>query len=513
MPISGMRAAGTYGRALGMIAGLLAFAVAAVAQPLNGDLRTLYDKAKLGAAKVGISIVDAQTGSVIGQLRANAPAGTGFSPASNMKILTSGAALLVLGKDFEFRTRLYRAGTKLVIEGSGDPGLADPKLLEKMQLGLDAFADRLAEAVAGAMPDGASPLTEVIVDDRVFDRELVRPEWPRDQKLEWYCAEVSGLNFHTNVLRVYAALAEQDGAAPRIRWEPATAGIDILNHARSSRRVDTSTIGFTRDGDNNTFTIKGTLKASLVVPESVNLHDSGLALARMVAERLTRSRKLLPAAAPVRPVGPDEPLGQPDQVFIVIRTPMETVLERCNADSHNLYAECLLKRLGNAVTGQPGSWTNGAAVIRMQVRDHVGPEAAAILQVLDGSGLARGNSVTPEMLTAWLADLSRNDSVADAFIDSLPLAGKEGTMAKRFRDKKLGNEVRGKSGLIDGVRCLSGYVTHRPTGRRIAYSILVNDIPSSVPGAKVKDFHEDVVAAVDKWLTSQSRATTEAIGG
>jgi len=65
--------------------------------------------------------------------------------------------------------------------------------------------------------------------------------------------------------------------------------------------------------------------------------------------------------------------------------------------------------------------------------------------------------------------------------------------------------VRCKSGYVNGVRCLSGYVTHAASGRRITFSILVNNIPSSVPSSTVKDFHEEVVQAIDKWLSKQAK--------
>jgi D-alanyl-D-alanine carboxypeptidase/D-alanyl-D-alanine-endopeptidase (penicillin-binding protein 4) len=157
------------------------------------------------------------------------------------------------------------------------------------------------------------------------------------------------------------------------------------------------------------------------------------------------------------------------------------------------------------MTNQPGSWANGAAVIRMQLRERIGPEAAASVTVSDGSGLSRDNIITPSVMTSWLAALSRDSRIAPAFIASVPLAKEEGNMVKRFRGRKLLNEVRCKSGYINGVRTLSGYVIHPGTGRLVAFSILVNDIPPSVPGSRVKEFHEDIVVEIDQWLAAQTR--------
>ena len=85
------------------------------------------------------------------------------------------------------------------------------------------------------------------------------------------------------------------------------------------------------------------------------------------------------------------------------------------------------------------------------------------------------------------------------FIQSLAVAGEEGTLKKRFKGAKLHNEVRAKSGYIREVRTLSGYVTNAASGKRIAFSVLCDNLPSGTDG-RAKEFHEQVVEAVDAWL-------------
>jgi Na+/proline symporter len=106
------------------------------------------------------------------------------------------------------------------------------------------------------------------------------------------------------------------------------------------------------------------------------------------------------------------PLAENAKVLAVIKTPISAVLERCNVDSDNLYAESLLKSAGNKVTGQPGSWSNGAAVVRMQVKERLGADQAALLVMSDGSGLSRNNRVSPEMLARWLANMATFSTAA-----------------------------------------------------------------------------------------------------
>ena len=128
-------------------------------------------------------------------------------PASNQKLLTAGAALHVLGPDFEFTTRLILNGKYLTIVGDGDPtigdvelhGLTDWSQENKM---LDKELQPWVEAVKTA---GVKNIDTLFVDARIFDQNFVHPSWPANQINNWYCAQVSGLNYHLNVVHFLPA--------------------------------------------------------------------------------------------------------------------------------------------------------------------------------------------------------------------------------------------------------------------------------------------------------------------
>ena len=94
---------------------------------------------------------------------------------------------------------------------------------------------------------------------------------------------------------------------------------------------------------------------------------------------------------------------------------------------------------------------------------------------------------------------------------SLPTLG-EGTLDDRFRRTPLTNEVRAKSGFINHVYTLSGYMIDRKTNRAVAFSILLNDVPMG-QGWKAKQLHEEIVQAADEWLSEQASVLVEAQGG
>ncbi|MGE3107290.1 MAG: D-alanyl-D-alanine carboxypeptidase/D-alanyl-D-alanine-endopeptidase [Phycisphaerales bacterium] len=504
------------GRAMmGVIVPLvLAITSACSAQDLNRQVNDAIDHAKLSGAKIGVCLIDLETGRELAGVRAT----DYFIPASNMKLLTSGAALSVLGAGYEFMTQLERFGDRLVIRGAGDPALADPAILKEMGMSVDELIDRLAASVERS---GMKAVSEIVIDDRVFDREYVHSEWPRNQLDKSYCAEVCGLNFHANVLELFAAPSGRDGDPATIRSDPRTAAIEVRNKARTTRAGDGSTrIGAVRQGDQNTFTITGTVSASMREPAQTTLHEASLVMGRMLAERLGErlitvgDGRGVAGESLVRLAGPEEEFDHPTDVLAVVRTPMSVVLRRCNGDSENLYAESLAKLIGHVSTGLPGTWGSGTSAVRVQIRNRLGPEFAAAAVITDGSGLSRTNRVTPRLLASWLSACARDSQIGSAFVDSLPRAGVEGTMANRFRANNVKNEVRGKSGYINQVRTLSGYVTHSDSGRRVAFSILINDIPGTGDAA-AKDLHEKIVQIADQWLTKQTRGAgeRERIGG
>lgn len=492
---------------------LLAAAAAALApslsaaQELNEQVQRLVSAAKLGKAKAGISVVDLQTGEVLADYRGDQP----MVPASNMKILTSGAALLTLGPSFVFKTQIDRLGDRITITGSGDPALADPEVLSRMQppMTVDGVLEILAEAVK---KNSAEPVSQIVIDDRVFDRELVHPTWPADQLNRWYCAEVNGLNFHTNVLYVFPRPSpEGAGRPPAFSFQPAAPWLEFAVKARTVN--DGKNTAWLSREDASHFTLYGEVRFPAQVPVQVTLTESGQFMGRLLADRLTKAGVQVGAgAAPdaiVRLAAADEKLEK-GSTAAVVTTSIEDILRRCNVDSHNLYAESLFKRVAREVTGEPGSWQSGASVMRMLLSQKLGPEFAATTNVVDGSGMSKYNTVAPATFTRWLGTLARDSSVSDVFLASLATPG-EGTLQSRFAGMKLANQVRAKSGAINNVRCLSGYVISPATGRKLAFSVMVNDIEGeSRPALKLA---EDVVATADRWLSKRVAVETPAVGG
>ncbi len=450
-------------------------------------------------------------------------------PASNLKLITTAAALDTLGEDFKFRTQLLvRANTsagdvELAVVGDGDPSFGDATLLKEM----DGWGTRTVfETWARVLSErGVRRVSALHLDDSVFDEEYAHPNWPADQRHKWYEAQVGGLNLNVNCLDVY--LTRGSGRLMNYRLDPPTEYVTV-DH--SCRRGDRNAVWLTRAEGGNRIILAGQTNASEQAL-SVTVHgpalyfgtvfaevlrEHGIDCADPVVDRTIRAGWELQQQSAGQPDAGAEITDTPDvseapesqhmlaaqsmrhvpwQLLAVHQTGMGPVLARTNKDSINMYAEALSKRLGFAATGEPGSWRSGEQAIK-DFLFRIGAEAQEV-NLDDGSGMSRQNRVTAAVLCDVLSRMHYGEA-AEAFRDSLSEAGVDGTLEQRFgnRGRDLRGRVFGKTGYINGVITFSGYL-HGRDGRWYAFSILVNDCPETW---KAREMQEAIVEALDNAL-------------
>jgi D-alanyl-D-alanine carboxypeptidase/D-alanyl-D-alanine-endopeptidase (penicillin-binding protein 4) len=179
-------------------------------------------------------------------------------------------------------------------------------------------------------------------------------------------------------------------------------------------------------------------------------------------------------------------------LLAVHETPLTSVIDRANKDSMNLYAECLCKRLGFAKFGQ-GTWKNGTTAVSGFLASLGIPASQYTLD--DGCGLSKNNAVSAHLMVSVLTHDYFSENSA-AWMASLAVAGEDGTLAERFRGMDLRGRVIAKTGFVNGVSCLSGYL-HAKDDNWYCFSIMFNGIPEgSNSGAKV--LQERIVRAIDQ---------------
>ncbi len=490
---------------------------------LAGGLQLQIERVIRGAGlretKVSVYVADADTGERLAAVNPIEP----MIPASNMKLIITAAALHLLGPDFLFRTELRllmpedwrereglvmadpdfrpRDGPILLVQGDGDPAFGDQTLLNRHNLDVEQLLNAWVEQVRAT---GLSSVQRLIVDDRAFDRNFIHPTWPADQLNMWYCAEVAGLNVNDNCLDVYVepTLPRQ---SPLITIRPAVPFLRPMNRAATG---NSDTFWISRKPGTNELTFWGQVK-SRSEPFYVTFHDPPLFFARLLAHRLE--------AAGIRV----DAIGRPDwddalpqgRVLHTVQTTLPLVISRCNKDSQNLFAEALLKRIGRQYTGAPGSWENGAAAIRAFLNHLIGPRSASVV-VVDGSGLSRDNRVTAAVLVEILKKMHQDPQRKMLFRESLSVGGVDGTLRKRFK-RGLSSRVFGKSGYIDGVSTLSGYLVMPTTvpadggpatagEDTVVFSFLFNGIKPPVYLYQIKSLQNELIKLIDKEM--QTRA-------
>ena len=470
---------------------------------LGAAIQAAVEASGLKKATIGVSVREVGSGAAV----ADISGARLMTPASNMKVLTTAAALRVLGADWKFTTRLVRNGDRLTVIADGDPSLGDPEILDEMThtdaagvkkqgLTTEQLIDIWAAAAKRA---GITQVRELVVDDRIFDREFTHPGWPADQLSNSYCAEIAGLNFNVNLLqgRMTAANSRPEISA----WTPAAPWleVDTSKATATSGKNSKQSIWIGRTDSPWRFTLNGNMKAAPVEPIAVCVHDMPTFFARYVSERM---RLAGVAVASARVATATDPVTNPNGAFAgdpigpPITTALTRVVQQCNTESQNLYAESLLKRIGAKRSGQSGTWANGAAALAAEVDAALGAGTAAKgLVVADGSGLCKEDRVAANLMTAWLRATANDPKISQAFINSMAVAGVSGTVQKRF--KGLDAErvfVPCKTGYINGVSCLSGLVGRPGETPRFAFSVLCNDLTKDKDGVgKAKALQEKIV--------------------
>jgi len=466
---------------------------------LAADIGQVLDDKLLARAAVGIDVVrmgkSADDSATVYRADPTLP----LVPASNLKIVTTSAALERLGADFKFRTLLLYHDGNLVLVGDGDPTFGDAELLKKVGWDVDTVFKTWA---AGLARKKLLAVHDLLVDDSVFDDEFLHPDWPADQTQKRYMAEIAGLNLNANCIDFYVRPAGF-GRLVGFSTDPSTAYVTIKNTCVAG---GDNSVWLSRQPGTNDLVLRGAARSANDVPVSVTVHDPPLYAVAVLAESLKAAGIAVTGQVKRDRTMRDAYLkaaGNKDASWILLavhETPLTSVIDRANKDSMNLYAECLCKRLGFARYGQ-GTWRAGTAAVGDFLNSLQIPASQYTLD--DGCGLSKNNAVSAHAIVAVLTHdyFSANSAV---WMASLAVAGEDGTLAERFRGSDLRGRVIAKTGFVNGVSCLSGYL-HAKDDNWYCFSILFNGIPEgSNSGAKI--LQERIVRAIDQHAQALAQA-------
>lgn len=387
----------------------------------------------------GVEVIRADNGQCLYQYRAHHP----LMPASNMKIVTTAAALETLGRDYTFKTEVGLDGDRLVFVGSGDPLLGDEQEQDPNQAGILNDVTRMLQQ------RGVQDLTDIIVDSTCFDDQRVHPHWPVKDLNKDYSSEICGLNYHDNCIDV--TVRNQGGRAV-VQLDPQTAYVEIQNQVKVVSHGLTGVGAYRVSGQPNVWQIKGRVRREqgpFAAPVEKPAAFFGFLCAETLARHGIRVTGQLREQAFVPGPGYKE--------LTTYHHSLEEVMTRCNRDSFNLAAESLIKTMArhSLHNNQGGSWDVGRMVVSQYLQS-LGLSADEF-HIDDGSGLSHENRLSAHVLVSVLLDMHAKDTWS-LFERSLAVGGVNGTLDSRFLDERYRGKVRAKSGFIGdaGVRTLSG---------------------------------------------------------
>lgn len=447
---------------------------------LQAKIRSILLRPQLQRANIGVKIVSLDTNKIIFEENAEKY----FMPASNMKNFTVSTALEKLTPDFRFVTSVYAPalpdanGTirgDLIIYGRGDPSISTAFNDKDYFKGMSNLADKIVAAGVKRI-EGA-----LVGDESYFTGDAIPGSWEWDDLQWYYGAEVSALTVNDNSLDLFVRPGSSVGAPASVQLLPSVNGVVLVNNTRTSAAGTRRDIGIRRKPGTNVVEVYGSIPIGADKYENyVSVPKPAMAFVSMLRQLLEQKGVVI--TGQTRTVDAEFRRNAPlpanlIEVAKLESPPLALIAAKTLKPSQNLYTELILRALGESIGDKTNPrWTSanrGIAVVDKFLQE-IGCAPGSVL-MYDGSGLSRHDLITPNAVVQVYTYMNRS-RFAPVWRDSLTIGGVDGTLLKRFKGTRGENNVRGKTGTIDQVSSLSGYVT-TAAGEQLVFSFLTNNLP------------------------------------
>jgi D-alanyl-D-alanine carboxypeptidase/D-alanyl-D-alanine-endopeptidase (penicillin-binding protein 4) len=486
---------------------------AAANSPADGELARLIDQAidqsEFSSARWGLIVISRSDGRTLYARNADRL----FTPASNMKIYTTAVALDLLGANYQWRTSVYSASQPdgnsalngdLILYGRGAPDLLSrPKKDETASL--EKLADDLYQR-------GVRHINgNVIGDESYFRADPLGDGWQWND-VQWYFgAEPSALSIDDNEVDLQIEPSNNPNDPPVVKFSNAQDYVHLANNMATVKRGEQMTVGIHRGVSDNEVRVWGECPlGSRPFGARLSIHDPALRAARLFMDALRARGITVGGAAHTRdfrvPASERFDPSRAVELAYVSSKPLGEIVKATNKESINLNAELILRTLGRErgeiapdtdshKTHERGDDEAGLAVIKLWLNRAGIPTNTLALH--DGSGLSRLDLVTPEATAHLLVAISKTAS-ASIFQESLPIAGRDGTLKGRLRTFK--DRVSAKTGSLTYDNSLSGFLT-AADGEALVFSIMCNDQTGRASGTRLID---EIVAILANYPSAKA---------
>jgi D-alanyl-D-alanine carboxypeptidase/D-alanyl-D-alanine-endopeptidase (penicillin-binding protein 4) len=455
---------------------LLVFLLTGTAKAQLSSFAEEWKKDKgLKNAAIGFYVMEAANSKPVAELNAHQL----LVPASSLKIISTSAALGILGADYRYETRLYYRGNydkntgilngDLIIVGSGDPTLQSENFYTNTSRVTDKWASVLKEK-------GLKEIKGNIIGDASYFDRTVPANWIWEDISNYFGAVPCGLSYYDNKFKVFYNTAMAGSEAVLVNYAPAylSHSIEIVSTVKAEGNQDRAYAY----GDPFSFSrqISGTLPTNKTNYEiELALPDPALLCAEHLYQSLKQAGIDCKNASATSNYSASSEFKKQDLMYTHYSPTLDKIIYYTNVKSNNLYCESLVKTLGK------GNSESGLNVIKKYWQQR-GLETTE-LYMEDGSGLARINAVTPYFQAHVLSKLYRDSVNFSVFNKSLPISGKQGSMSNIGKNSLIENNMRAKTGYLTRTRAYCGYVTTK-SGKDLAFSLLFNNYNCTASQAK-----------------------------
>lgn len=455
---------------------------------LQSKIRTILARPILMRGRIGIKVISLDANKTVFEDSAEKY----FMPASNMKSFTIATAMEKLTPTFRFVTSVYAGAMPdsngvisgdLIIYGRGDPSFSTaftrsdtsvPAVESDFLKPLESLADKIVQAGIKRIEGN------FIGDESYFNTDGIPGTWEVDDLPGYYGAEISALTINDNAIDV-SVKPSSVGASAIVQLFPSNNVVTVVNRTTTTAAGTRREIQIERKLGQNILEITGTIPANdSGILRSVAITRPALLFASLLRKVL--EQKGVTIKGQTRVVNAKEKSSPSPSASLIEVTNYESpifsiIAAKTMKPSQNLYTELILRavgeRAGDTSDSRKSSEAKGIEVVQSFLAQ-AGVAPGSVLQY-DGSGLSRHDLITPAA-SAQLYTYMNSRPYAATWRESLTIAGVDGTLRNRFIGTPAAANVRGKTGTIDQVSALSGYVT-TAAGEKLAFSVLTNGIP------------------------------------
>ena len=443
-------------------------------ESLQGAIRSRLFSTEALRSRVGIKIVSLSTGKVVFENDAEKY----FMPASNMKNFTVAAALERLGPDFRFVTSVYagslpdQSGTirgDLRILDRGDVSFSTLFDNGDYYKGLDDLADKIIAAGVKRI-EGS-----LVADESYFRGNPIPVSWEWDD-LQWDDgAEVSPFPINNNAVDLNVR-GGSSGQPCVVSLLPLNALYQIANTCTTTATGTKRSLSVKKSLEKNSVVISGTMPAGDSFTGYLSVSHPAELFVALLKERLEKKGVVITGGARTLPTDATSP-NTSLEIAKRESPPFSRVAALTMKPSQNMFTEVILRTMGEELGRKAGgsgeSAPLGISIVKAFLNT-AGIAADSVVQY-DGSGLSRHNLVSPSAVVQLYSYMAKS-RYSQTWRDSLTIGGVDGTLRNRFKGTAAAGNIRGKTGTLDQVSALSGYVT-TAAGEQLIVSIIVNGMP------------------------------------